>query len=262
MRLTNHIAYRFLNDKTLLWELMELVHPNIYKLSNKEDIPDQIHSTYGLLCPAENKSYYITESVTDKLELLKIKRKEGNYDYTLFNSLQPQKCTFILPDNRLIRMLIPKGEANTQLVFNYIKFEITDKARGYGHLNNCMFYVDRVTGEQCSHFQHQDVKEIEDYLYRLLCFIYLSETEEIVLKPGQKSGTKKSGKIINEIKQDLIIVTSKWNITSIRTEGFPVSGHARILSPNGTTRLTHKVVWIDPFQKQGYIRKAKNQLNV
>lgn len=260
MRLTNHIAYRLLNDEKLLWEILELVHPNIWSIEKKGDIPDDIKATYGLLSNTGNKSYYITESVTEKLELLKVKRKEGRYDYTIFNSLQPQKCTFILPGNKVVRMLIATGpDAEAQMVFDYIRFIFDKGNKNHGVLNNCIFYVNRTTGEQCSHFEHADVKEIEDYLYKLLCFIYLSETEELILKPGQKMGTRKSGKVINEIKQDLIVVTSKWNITSVRTEGFAVSGHFRLLKPNGTTRLMTTVTWVNPFEKKGYVRRASKE---
>jgi len=240
---------------------MEMVYPEIARITKDHDLKDHITpemmGTYQMITPKDNKSFYITDSVIKNLDLLKVKRNtEGQYDYTIFSNLKPQKCTFITPDNRLVRMLIPDGESSFQMLFDYIRYVPDKQKKYYGHMNNCMFYVNRMTGEQCSHFTHPDVKEVENLLYRLLCFIYLSDTEEIILKPGEKMGTKKSGKLINEIKQPLIIVTSKWNITSIRTEGFKVSGHFR-LQPFGKGRNQVRVQWIDPFDKEGYVRGAK-----
>jgi hypothetical protein len=262
IRLTNHIAYRLLNDETLIWEILELYHPEMLKIPKGADIPDTILSTYSMLNLKGNKTYYITNSVLDKLELLKVNRKDDRYDYTIFKELKPQKVTFILPDNKVIRMLITDiFDDKSQIVFDYIRFERSAESKFMGQMNSCMFYVNRLTGEQCSHFAHSDVKEIEDYLYRLLCFMYLSDIEEIVLQPGQKTGTKKTGKLINEIKHPITIVNSKWNITSIRTEGFAVSGHFR-LQPWGEGRTKVRVQWIDPFEKKGYIRGAAKETHI
>ncbi len=269
IRLTNHIAYRFLNDESIIWEILELHH---HEMKDKQAIADQLDNesfieseawrsikyTWNVLSPQGNRSYYITDSVKDNLELLKVKRNaEGRYDYTIFAHLKPQKATFIFPENKLIRMYIPDGAP--PITFEYIRFEKDPNIKHAGRMNSCLFYVDRETGEQCTHFAHPDVKEIEDYLYKLLCFVYLSEVEEILLQPGQKMGTKKSGKLINEIKQPLVVVTSKWNITSIRTEGFKVSGHFR-LQPHGEGRKQVRVQWIDPFDKEGYVRRAQKDI--
>jgi len=269
IRLTNHIAYRFLNDESIIWEIMELHHREIKDLETlSKKLDDEefrktatwgaIKYSWELLNPKDSKNYYITESVTDKLDLLKVSRNaEGRYDYTIFEFISSQKCTLILPDNKLIRLY--KAPDHSIISFEYLKFTRHSSAKYEGYMNSCMFYVDSETGEQCDHFSHPDVKEIEDYLYKLLCFIFLSETEEVILKPGEKMGTRKSGKIINEVRQPLIVVTSKWNVTSVRTEGFAVSGHFR-LQPYGEGRKQVRVKWIDPFEKKGYIRTAKKDL--
>jgi hypothetical protein len=116
-----------------------------------------------------------------------------------------------------------------------------------------MFYLDRVKNEQCDHFAHADVKIIEEFVYKLLCFVFLSENEEETLKAGEKKGTRKQGKIINVLPIPLTIINSKWNITSIRTDGFGVSGHFRLQPTSSGT----KMIFIEPFMKHGYIRKAK-----
>jgi hypothetical protein len=89
-----------------------------------------------------------------------------------------------------------------------------------------------------------------------MCFIFLSENEEIVITPGRKHGTKKSGKLINTLNLPIIIVNSRWNITVVRTEGFNVSGHFRIYRKD---REEPKMILIQPYKKNGYIRRAKNE---
>ena len=87
--------------------------------------------------------------------------------------------------------------------------------------------------------------------------MYLSENEEMTIPAGAKYGTRKSGKIINSLPFPVTTVTSKWNITSIRTDGFEVSGHLRLQPTNAGT----KMIFIAPFMKHGYKRTAKsNQL--
>lgn len=76
------------------------------------------------------------------------------------------------------------------------------------------------------------------------------------MKPGEKKGTKKSGKIINELPFPLTIINSKWNVTSVRTEGWYVSGHFA-LRWTGKGREVAKMVFIQPFEKHGMVRKAK-----
>jgi hypothetical protein len=78
----------------------------------------------------------------------------------------------------------------------------------------------------------------------------------VLVEPGRKYGTKKSGKLINTFTDiPLTIVNSKWNITSIRTEGFEVKGHFA-LRWTGEGRKIPKMVFIEPFQKNGYMRKS------
>ena len=116
----------------------------------------------------------------------------------------------------------------------------------------------RETGEPCDHYSSVDVKTLEPFVYRLLCFMFLTENDEIELKPGQKTGTKKSGKVINSLQQNVIIVNSRWNTTIISSGKFGVRGHFR-LQPCGPGRSEYTTIFIDPFIKTGITRKAKSE---
>jgi hypothetical protein len=88
----------------------------------------------------------------------------------------------------------------------------------------------------------------------------LTENTEVEVMPGQRYGTRKEGKIINSLKESIIVVNSCWNIKIIRTEGFPVRGHAAIRW-TGEGRSIAKLVYIEPYQKTGYSRQSGKELH-
>jgi hypothetical protein len=49
---------------------------------------------------------------------------------------------------------------------------------------------------------------------------------------------------------------STWFTTIVRSEGFKVGGHFR-MQPFGKNLSDRKLIWISPFDKNGYTRKAK-----
>lgn len=99
-------------------------------------------------------------------------------------------------------------------------------------------------------------KDFNQFIQMLL-FVELSELRIDILQPNEKVGKTKSNKVINKSKSDIIVVTHKWNVLSIRTESFLVSGHWRI-QPYGKNREKKKLIYIDTFEKEGYIRRNKS----
>jgi hypothetical protein len=243
MILDRHIANRLITDFSFTKELVQLFH-------SKEQIEQESRAymtSLALLHPWKNKNFVITNTVITKLDKLKIK----NLDWSVFYHLEDQKKTFILPDNNALRIWIYEGYIH----FLFLDMTMYDKENG--NLLSVLFYIDKLKNIKCDHFEHQDVKEREEFIYKLMCFFYLTENEEILLKSGHKIGTKKSGKIINKLPFDVTIVNNNWNITSIRNEGFQVSGHFAIRW-SGEGRSIPKIVFIEPFEKKGYVRKAKS----
>jgi hypothetical protein len=82
-----------------------------------------------------------------------------------------------------------------------------------------------------------------------------SETKIINAKTGHRAKIGKE-KYVTDIPYDIEIVDSNWFTTSIRTEGFGVTGHFR-LQPVGEARQGRKLIWIADFQKHGYTKRAK-----
>lgn len=258
MLLKNHIASRFLDKKDdLVMEILEHTHPDEFKKSldmadksDRGDLPKELTDTYALLVNKDNKNYIVTHSVLGLLDMLKVSKDGKNYDWSVFNNIKEGKYTFILPDNKLLRVFV---QLNTIWFFH---LEETKETSTTSHLGWVMFYFDRHTGEPCEHYSHIDVKTLEPFVYSLLCFIFLTKNDEIELKPGQKVGTKKSGKVINSLQQNITIINSRWNTTVITKGSFGVCGHFR-LQPTGIGRMETTLIFIEPFVKSGITRKAK-----
>ena len=259
MVLKNHIAYRFLTDEGLTYEMMQAHLPSaIKKIEANEKLDgeqsSQLKTLNHTISPFDQRAYYITNTILDKVDMLKVKPKGNHYDWTIFDNLPEQKMTFIYSNGTLIRFCIFKG----YICFCWVVMSPAEEAAGQQNLNFHLFHYNQKENRFSSNWEDPMLLELEERIYKLLCFFYFSDNEMIIVEPGRKYGTKKSGKIINTFKDiPLTVVNSNWNITSIRTEGFGVRGHFR-LQPCGVGMKEVKMIFIEPFRKNGYIRNAKN----
>lgn len=92
-----------------------------------------------------------------------------------------------------------------------------------------------------------------DTLY-LVLFLRYCPVETKIIPAGRKAEVT-GMKYLNDTKSTVEIVDSTWFTTIIRTEGFGVKGHFR-LQPYPKLG-TKKFIYIAPFEKKGYTRKAK-----
>jgi hypothetical protein len=90
----------------------------------------------------------------------------------------------------------------------------------------------------------------------ILAFTCNCEIETKVLSPKEK--TKISGvRYYNENgKTPVTVLDCQWYTQLIRNIPFNVRGHLR-LQPCGEGRKKRKLIWIESFEKSGYVRKAK-----
>jgi hypothetical protein len=259
MVLKNHIAYRFLTDEVLLYEMMQSHLPSaIKKIENHETLDEdegsQLKTLNHTISQYDQRAYYITDTILDKVDMLKVKPKGIHFDWTIFDKLPEQKMTFIYSNNTLIRFCVFKGH----LCFCWIVASPSKEKPGEHILNFHLFHYNQEEKRFSSNWDDPVVTDMEERIYKLLCFFYFSDNEMIIVEPGRKYGTKKTGKLINTFEDiPVTVVNSNWNITSIRTEGFDVRGHFR-LQPCGVGMKEVKMIFIEPFRKKGYIRNAKN----
>lgn len=272
MRLNNHIAMRFLTDDGLSFEILEATYPSLTKKiidGNKNPLSSayteeelaQVSGLWDVISKENQKAFLVTNTVHDKLGMLKVKRDEqDHYDWTVFSSIKKGKNTFILlPDFGWDGGGCLRIKVNEDVIeFVYIKFKFTEKRKYDGELHWTMFFINRKTNEHADHCSHNDVKEIYEFVYKLLCFVFLSDNEYQEVGAGRSIGTKKHGKFKNDLSIPVTIINSKWNVTVAMTDGFSVRGHFA-LRACGTGRSSSRMVYIQPFQKTGYTRKAANQ---
>jgi hypothetical protein len=182
MHLETHIAHRFLTDDSLIMDIIGEFHPGY----EKREMTDEVALLFDLLSRDDQKAYYITNTVLEKLEMLKIKKRkleggEERFDWTVFKKLTDRKVTFIFPDNALLRLRILGG----MLYFCHMMFE-HGKIKNHGTATWVIFHIDRFTGEVCQHYGSSDVQALDTFIYSLLCFMYLTENDEVVVDPKTK----------------------------------------------------------------------------
>ena len=78
MQLKNHIAYRFLTDSVFIMETIQSIEPVRYKQLEAGSVSDEIAKLYALLDfkYLNPKTYVVTESVIEKLDMLKVKKTD------------------------------------------------------------------------------------------------------------------------------------------------------------------------------------------
>jgi len=272
MRFSNHIANRLFADTKLIEEIVVTMYPKAKGFPIEELPENEVRRIVSLWEFMENKgqkAFLITSTVIEKLDMLKVKPDASNkFDWTVFYKRIQGKYTFVLPPDsefahgRVIRILRSENTDVLEIVIMRAKKNSEEKARQKGtdtELLWTFFFVNTKTNEHSqSCMTDKNVADVQEFIYKLLCFVFLSENEYELIKPGESRGTKKNGKIKNDLPVPITIINSKWNITSIRTEGFLVRGHFA-LRRVGVGRAQTRVVYIEPFEKNGYVRRAQNK---
>jgi hypothetical protein len=83
--------------------------------------------------------------------------------------------------------------------------------------------------------------------------------EKMIVPPGKKA-FHTNQKYVNETKSPIEVLDATWFTTFIRSEEFAVgaaTGGFFRLQPCGKDNKDRKLIWISPFKKFGYTRKAK-----
>lgn len=89
--------------------------------------------------------------------------------------------------------------------------------------------------------------------------LQFGQVETVVVNRKKRRKAKlNTERFTSEVDLNIEIIDSTYLRTIIRTEGFGVSGHFR-LQACGPGMSERKLIWISPFQKNGYIRIAKKE---
>lgn len=200
---------------------------------------------------ADNKPYLITKKALNDIELIKVGK---NFDFTLLAGIKEQKTTYLINENLCFRFFID-GYFLRVLILKRSK-----KPEGYW-TDYLVINMDLVTGDmtdvdQVMNYDEETYGKDIKLFIKCLIFVEIADSELVYINSGQKIGTKRDG-YFNLQPSKVVIVNSTWNKITVRTEGFSVSGHFR-LQRYGEGRNEVKLIWIEPFAKQGYIRNEGN----
>lgn len=238
-----------------------------------EDIESEKHeATIHAMNNKGNKTYYITKSVIDKLQLLDTKKCMDIEGWKLFSHLPDFKKTYILPDmpdnyskyggSGYVRV----AKYGDIIFFVHVSSKFLPPAQRTPTNDSSMYivmlYVDLSKGKDgmCPHWNSNDGKGLAPFLFSLMCFVELCENETIVVEPKAKYGTLKQGKIINTLPCSITVINNTWNVTKIMTGDIPVIGHAQVYW-TGQGRQIPKLIFKEPFVKQGYTRISGKELD-
>lgn len=207
-----------------------------------------------------NINYLVKKSAMKMVDKIPLNDK---FDLTYLTHIPNKKCTFLLGPDLSVRYY--KTDKNVSTVFYFkegdriswifLRIDLTTGNIILPKLNS-LKAVEFTSDEfDFNDFDEDDMeKRTVKKFIQLLLFVELSELVVEILQPKQKTGTKKTERYLNESNSDIVIVDSKWNVISVRTEGFTVEGHWRF-QPCGVGRLEREYIWIKTFEKHGYVRK-------
>lgn len=273
MKLDNHVVKKILLNPNSFTaeaiEAMDSINKNQLRDANGEIDLDVYSDMIHMLSLKGNKTYYITNSVTENLGLFDTKKSMSADGWNIFNGLSDFKKTYILPDMEPAYakyggsgfLRVWKHGNMIQFFHCTCKFLPPDQrtCATDASMYFVVLYINLEDNKMCEHFQSADGRSLAPFLYSLLCFIELTDNEVVVVEPKAKYGTRKQGKIINTLPFPITVVTNTWNVMTVRSEGFPVRGHVHLFW-TGPGRTIPRLKYVAPFTKEGYTRKSGKEL--
>lgn len=270
MKLENHIVRKCLENPTdFTIEVMEAIKGR--QITEQDIEGESLNDIIHVMSLKGNKTYYITKSVIDRLELLDTKKCMDVEGWALFKSLPDFKKTYILPEmpkdyskyggSGYVRV----AKYGDVISFVHVTSKFLPPEQRTKTTDSSMYivllYIDmRQEGEgMCAHWNSADGKSLAPFLFSLMCFVELCDNETIIVEPKGKHGTKKSGKIINTTPFPITIINNTWNITRVLSGTIWVCGHAQVYW-TGPGRAIPKLQYKEPFTKEGYARRSGKEL--
>lgn len=189
--------------------------------------------------PEGTRWYLIRDSVEYCSKMVHL---GDNFSTRAFRNVRQGKHTYLLGEHEMARFLCYKGYLQG-FYFNTADKVVFDF--GFDLANEGYFFDTRYS-------------KYFNKIAKIITFVELGDVEVTILEQGKNNGkSKKDGKLTNQSDFKMYVVDTSWNKLIIRTEGFAVRGHFR-LQACGEGFMDRKVIWINAFEKQGYVRQPKN----
>lgn len=212
------------------------------KITNRLGYNPQLKGSEFYTIKHPNPYYYLIQpSVHYCAEMIKI---NDDFSCLIFKKIKDGEHIYLLGKSEYYR---------------FLKFNNVIKASFWSREKHVAFEMG-FDLEEDKYYYPSIAKQEFNRLLRLMIFIELGDIETTIIEKGKNNGKpKKDGKITNTSDSTVYVVDSSWNKLIIRTEGFAVRGHFR-LQPCGEELKNRKLIWIDAFEKNGYVRKPKSEI--
>jgi hypothetical protein len=211
-------------------------------LKKDKDIADVLYSAMHLAFHEENVPVYLfTKPVQQLLPKIKV---SGKTLPLLANTFKDGEVGMILLGKQFIRYIF----MSNCLFSIYCYLQKNDDGHEYIHYSCFMLYMGLHEKELTLNLTHTPE------VLQALIFLKAGEQEIKIIESGKKVGTRRDG-FLNLTTNTIKVVNSGWNTIIINTEGFSVDGHIR-LQACGEKHKDRKLIWINPFEKEGYVRKG------
>lgn len=271
----------FLKPEVQRLVIEQLMDPNLLKpileLANWTQVDLDIRSQRleNLHVNDKHRLFYLTKTVQEHSELLKFEKIKLAW----FRNVKSQSSTYLVSKTEFFRFVVNQGKEIYVLHFyrdtnvsedllQRMKDSNYPNAEFYGYkFDTFIIYIDEEKHPDGfmpdNAVWGQDPANRERFL-KLLLFIELSDPEVYVVRNNGKiklDGSVRDhdeSKIKNESGIDVTLVNTLWNKIVINDTGFSVKGHIRI-QPYGPGREQYKPIWIDEFQKKGYVRGLEKE---
>jgi len=187
------------------------------------------------------KVYLIRKTVQEICSKINV-REEKKFDY--LNKISDGNKILVIDEKRFYKYY----KDNERIVVCYFE---------QGDLYNYTMFNFELQDRYVGKADRPEMELIEERFIQFLMFLEFAPYEQVFLKPNEKDGTRKEGKVINDSNYGIIVVDSDWNKVVIRTDGFTVgaeTGGFLALRAYGAGRQGRRFVWISPFEKHGYTR--------
>lgn len=123
------------------------------------------------------------------------------------------------------------------------------------HFNHGTFKMDALVPNELSYLD-EVIMSLCKEIAAIELFIQYSEITTKILPPKEQIWNSHTCVYNNKTQDEITIIDLTWFTNLIKSDAFKVRGHFR-LQPCGEGMKERKLIWINEFQKEGYIREAK-----
>ena len=218
----------------------------------------QLKDLWYIFFEKDVRKLVLTPKCVELIDTMKVD-KNIRYDYlrTLPNR------TDVISISKDVCLIYKKTDTRVLVVYTKIGREDVSYDTIKTHFDNPFINIDLVneyyfTDNMLNDMLNETTNEKEDTdnyttFVKIVSFIELGQTNLKVVPAKDKVGSFiKNNECKNMTKNSFILVDTSWNDISIRMDGFPVKGHLR-LQPYGVAGNKHyKIIYIQPFMKNGY----------